>query len=171
MDPCWCHNGLHNSVGGYGEDPDHAKDGVLMRLLGSNILDYAGDGLRNFVGGFCGTFASHIAAMAQKVKDCSPRKLAESPKFPYTLPSDLGPCCLKPESGFQLLGELCNLRGSAKFKKPADNYKQDVTMEVCLQQCETKCETLELDFNRPHPWQVRHTGLVPHWASPRSSRR
>ena len=56
--------GLPNAMGCYDEDPE---------IFSTNILDYTKDRLLNFVGGFCGTFPSHIAAVAKKVKDCTPR--------------------------------------------------------------------------------------------------
>merc|ERR1740138_1591952 len=70
LNPGWCHvypnAGLPNAMGGYDEDPE---------IFSTNILDYAEDGLLNFVGGCCGTFPSHIEAVAEKVKNCPPRVL------------------------------------------------------------------------------------------------
>nr|UKS50368.1 B12-dependent methionine synthase [Alexandrium insuetum] len=138
----WCHvypnAGLPNAMGGYDEDPE---------IFSTNILDYAKDGLLNFVGGCCGTFPSHIAAVANKVKDCPPRKLPEPPKYPCMQLSGLEPCILTPDSGFQWVGERCNLMGSAKFKKLVDAYKWDEAMEVCLAQCEKKADTLDFNFD------------------------
>ena len=45
-------------------------------------MDYAMDGLLNFVGGCCGTFPSHIAAVVKMVDGCPVRKLPELPKYP-----------------------------------------------------------------------------------------
>ena len=61
MNAGWCHvypnAGLPNAMGGYDEDPE---------IFSNNILDYAKDGLLNFVGGFWGTFPSHIAAVVKR---------------------------------------------------------------------------------------------------------
>jgi 5-methyltetrahydrofolate--homocysteine methyltransferase len=142
MNPGWCHvypnAGLPNAMGGYDEDPE---------IFSTNIYDYAKDGLLNFVGGCCGTFPSHIEALANKVKDCPPRKLPELPKYPYMQLSGLEPCLLKPEAGFQWVGERCNLMGSAKFKKLVDAYKWDEAMEICLAQCEKKADILDFNFD------------------------
>eukprot|EP00421_Protoceratium_reticulatum_P027546 CAMPEP_0168480066 /NCGR_PEP_ID=MMETSP0228-20121227/63798_1 /TAXON_ID=133427 /ORGANISM="Protoceratium reticulatum, Strain CCCM 535 (=CCMP 1889)" /LENGTH=496 /DNA_ID=CAMNT_0008496379 /DNA_START=61 /DNA_END=1547 /DNA_ORIENTATION=- len=138
----WCHvypnAGLPNAMGGYDEDPE---------IFSTNIYDYAKDGLLNFVGGCCGTFPSHIAAVAEKVKNCPPRKLPEVPKFPVMQLSGLEPCILTPELGFQWVGERCNLMGSAKFKKLVDSYKWDDAMDVCLAQCEKKADILDFNFD------------------------
>merc|ERR1719230_1630422 len=142
INPGWCHvypnAGLPNAMGGYDEDPE---------IFSTNIYDYAKDGLLNFVGGCCGTFPSHIAAVAKKVENCPPRKLPELPKYPCMQLSGLEPCVLKPEDGFQWVGERCNLMGSAKFKKLVDSYKWDEAMEVCLAQCEKKADILDFNFD------------------------
>merc|ERR1719253_2098044 len=96
----WCHvypnAGLPNAMGGYDEDPE---------IFSKNLSDYAKDGLLNFVGGCCGTFPSHIAALEKKVKDCAPRKLPEKPKYPKMQLSGLEPCVLTDDIAFSLIGE------------------------------------------------------------------
>ncbi|CAE8691977.1 unnamed protein product, partial [Polarella glacialis] len=138
----WCHvypnAGLPNAMGGYDEDPE---------IFSNNILDYAKDGLLNFVGGCCGTFPSHIAAVAQKVKDCPVRKLPDLPQYPTMQLSGLEPFFITPEIGFQWVGERCNLMGSPKFKKLVDAHKWDEAMEVCLQQVDKKADILDFNFD------------------------
>ncbi|CAE7027101.1 mtr [Symbiodinium natans] len=142
MNTGWCHvypnAGLPNAMGGYDEDPE---------IFSTNILDYAKDGILNFVGGCCGTFPSHIAAVCKKVKDCPVRKLPEIPKYPTMMLSGLEPCSVDKEAGFQWVGERCNLMGSAKFKKLVDAYKWDEAMEVCVAQCEKKADILDFNFD------------------------
>ena len=142
LNSAWCHvypnAGLPNAMGGYDEDPE---------IFSSNILDYAKDGILNFVGGCCGTFPSHIAAVCKKVKDCPVRKLPELPKYPSMMLSGLEPCHVTTEAGFQWVGERCNLMGSAKFKKLVDAYKWDEAMEVCVAQCEKKADILDFNFD------------------------
>merc|ERR1719421_351954 len=142
LNPGWCHvypnAGLPNAMGGYDEDPE---------MFAKNMLDYAQDGILNFVGGCCGTFASHIAKLCETVKDCKPRALPDLPKFPHMQLSGLEPLFLRPEDGFQLVGERCNLMGSAKFKKLVDNNKWDEAMEVCVAQCEKSADILDFNFD------------------------
>ena len=133
MDAGWCHvypnAGLPNAMGGYDEDPE---------IFSNNILDYAKDGLLNFGGGRCGTFSSHISAVA----GCPVRKLPELPKYPSMQLSGLEPCLVTGEAVFQWVGARCSLMGSAKFKKLVDAYKWDEAMEVCLAQCEKEADIL-----------------------------
>ncbi|CAJ1435241.1 unnamed protein product, partial [Effrenium voratum] len=142
MNSGWCHvypnAGLPNAMGGYDEDPE---------IFSTNILDYAKDGILNFVGGCCGTFPSHIAAVCKKVQDCPVRKLPELPKYPSMMLSGLEPCHVTEEAGFQWVGERCNLMGSAKFKKLVDAYKWDEALEVCVAQCEKKSDILDFNFD------------------------
>merc|ERR1719265_531343 len=140
--PGWCHvypnAGLPNAMGGYDETPE---------TFGQNLYDYAKDGLLNCVGGCCGTFPEHIAALKEKVQSFAPRKLPELPERPYMQLSGLEPLLLGPDSGFQLLGERCNLMGSLKFKKLVEGYKWDEAMEVCKAQTEKGGDILDFNFD------------------------
>ena len=58
--------GLPNAFGEYDETPEHMAD-----VIGG----FARDGLLNLVGGCCGTTPAHIKAIAEAVRNCSPRAL------------------------------------------------------------------------------------------------
>jgi 5-methyltetrahydrofolate--homocysteine methyltransferase len=58
--------GLPNAFGEYDETPEQ---------MASVIAGFARDGLLNLVGGCCGTTPAHIAAIAEAVRDCAPRRL------------------------------------------------------------------------------------------------
>merc|ERR1719387_1656588 len=138
----WCHvypnAGLPNAMGGYDEDPE---------TFANNLMDYAKDGILNMVGGCCGTFPSHIAKLHEKLRDCKPRELPELPKYRFMQLSGLEPLFVRPEDGFQWIGERCNLMGSAKFKKLVDNNKWDEAMEVCVAQCAKDADILDFNFD------------------------
>ena len=61
--------GLPNDLGEYDETPEQTA-----ALIGA----WLDDGLVNIVGGCCGTTPTHIAAMAQRVRDAAPRPIANS---------------------------------------------------------------------------------------------
>ncbi|CAE8694917.1 unnamed protein product, partial [Polarella glacialis] len=82
-----------------------------------------------------------------KVKDCPGRKLPDLPKYATMQLSGLEPFFITPESGFQWVGERCNLMGSPKFKKLVDAYKWDEAMEVWLQQVDKKADILDFNFD------------------------
>jgi 5-methyltetrahydrofolate--homocysteine methyltransferase len=58
--------GLPNAMGEYDEHPHQTS---------SFLEQWAEEGLVNIVGGCCGTTPAHIAAIAKKVKELSPRKI------------------------------------------------------------------------------------------------
>ena len=63
--------GSPNAMGFYDEDPGYLH----------NILNYAKDGLINFVGGCRGTLPSHIATGVAKLKGYSQHALPVLPKY------------------------------------------------------------------------------------------
>lgn len=58
--------GLPNAFAEYDETPEQ---------MASVVADFARDGLLNLVGGCCGTTPAHIAAIAEAVRGCAPRRL------------------------------------------------------------------------------------------------
>ena len=58
--------GLPNEFGEYDLESDE---------MAAHIKEWAQSGLLNIVGGCCGSTPRHIAAMADAVKDCAPRKI------------------------------------------------------------------------------------------------
>jgi 5-methyltetrahydrofolate--homocysteine methyltransferase len=62
---CYPNAGLPNQFGEYDESPEH---------MASVIREFAKAGFVNIVGGCCGTTPDHIRAMADAVRNISPRK-------------------------------------------------------------------------------------------------
>ena len=69
-------------MGGYDGD---------LQIVSTNILDYAKDGLLNFVGGCCGRFPSHINSVIKTCVGVALRKLPEYPMCPHMQLSGLDP--------------------------------------------------------------------------------
>lgn len=65
---CYPNAGLPNAMGEYDESPEH---------MASVIKEFAESGLVNIVGGCCGTTPEHIRAIAEAVKNISPRQVPE----------------------------------------------------------------------------------------------
>lgn len=61
--------GLPNEFGEYDETPE---------MMAAQIKDFLDEGLVNIIGGCCGTTPEHINAIAEMVKDYSPRKLGQN---------------------------------------------------------------------------------------------
>src|SRR5690349_4240028 len=61
--------GLPNAFAEYDETPEQ---------MASVVAGFARDGLLNLVGGCCGTTPAHIAAIAEAVRGCAPRRLPDA---------------------------------------------------------------------------------------------
>jgi len=118
---CWisCHPnaGLPNEMGQFDLGPTE-----MAEMVG----DYADNGWVNIVGGCCGTGPEHIAAMADRLRDCKPHcrrtvdpRLRLSGTLPFTL---------RPDSNFLMVGERTNVTGSRKFARliKEENYEEAI---------------------------------------------
>ena len=91
--------------------------------LAPQLREWAANGWLNIVGGCCGTTPAHIHAIAQSVREFTPRVL---PKIdPYMRLAGQEALVIRPESNFTMIGERTNVTGSKKFAKLvlADDYE------------------------------------------------
>ena len=91
---------------GFPETPDS---------LAPQLREWVANGWLNIVGGCCGTTPDHIRAIAQSVREFTPRvrpKVAECTRL-----SGLEPLTIRPESNFTMIGERTNVTGSKKFAR------------------------------------------------------
>merc|ERR1719247_1848195 len=135
----WCsiypNAGLPNAFGGYDETPE---------IIAKNMEPYAERQNLNIVGGCCGTFPSHIAAMKKALGNTPPR-----------VPKQLEPKMrLSGLEGFEQIngtfiniGERCNLLGSRKFKRLIENNKWDDALEIAREQVENGAQILDFNFD------------------------
>ena len=93
-----------------------------------NLSPYGDGKVLNLVGGCCGTFPSHIAALKKAVVEKEPRPLPKMIKNPEMALSGLVPLHITPELGFVNIGERCNLMGSLKFKRLISNGELRCTL-------------------------------------------
>lgn len=83
--------------------------------LAPQLREWVANGWLNIVGGCCGTTPQHIRAIAQSVREFTPRLLPTVPQ--YTRLSGLEPLTIRPESNFTMIGERTNVTGSKKFAR------------------------------------------------------
>eukprot|EP00747_Dinoflagellata_sp_TGD_P126286 gnl/TRDRNA2_/TRDRNA2_174270_c18_seq1.p1 gnl/TRDRNA2_/TRDRNA2_174270_c18~~gnl/TRDRNA2_/TRDRNA2_174270_c18_seq1.p1 ORF type:complete len:671 (-),score=159.18 gnl/TRDRNA2_/TRDRNA2_174270_c18_seq1:109-1944(-) len=100
-------------------------------------------GLLNFVGGCSGALPAHIAALAKRVKDVTPRRLPELPEFPTLQLSSTE--AFFQTSKFQLVGGKANVNGSKEFTMCVHTHKWDEALEMCQEQIANGADLL--DFN------------------------
>jgi len=136
----WC----HASVGATGETPDACAAGVL-ELTSDKLLNFAGS---------CGATPAHVSAIAARVQAIVPRPLPTLPRSPAMQLAGLEAYAVKQDGGFHMVGQRCNMNGSAKFKGLIDAYKYtkegntwEAALEVCTDQCAKGADILDMNFD------------------------
>ncbi len=133
---CYPNAGLPNALGGFDETPQS-----MARLLG----EFARNGWINIVGGCCGTTPPHIKAIAEAVKNVSPRR---RPKVEaLTRLSGLESLTIRPESNFTMIGERTNVTGSKKFSRLIKDGNFEAGLSVARQQVENGANVLDVNFD------------------------
>merc|ERR1719331_486393 len=135
----WCsiyaNAGLPNAFGGYDETPE---------IFANNMMPYAERQNLNIVGGCCGTFPSHIAAVKKALGNTKPR-------VPPVLEKKMRLSGLEPfeqiNGNFTNIGERCNLLGSRKFKRLIEQNKWDDALEIAREQVENGAQVLDFNFD------------------------
>lgn len=133
---CYPNAGLPNAFGGFDETPE---------MMAQEIVTFAEAGWLNIVGGCCGTTPAHIAAIAQTVKNYSPRRPPERQRV--TALSGLEPLVIRPETGLVVIGERTNVTGSPKFKKAvlAGDFEQ--ALAIARQQVDNGANMIDVNMD------------------------
>ena len=136
--PISCHPnaGLPNEMGQFDLDPK-----PMAEIVG----DYADNGWINILGGCCGTTPPHIAAMAERVKNCKPKQETVGPV--YTRLSGQLPMVMRPEIPFTMVGERTNVTGSRKFARLIREEQYEEAVEVAREQVENGATIIDVNFD------------------------
>jgi 5-methyltetrahydrofolate--homocysteine methyltransferase len=128
--------GLPNAFGGYDETPES---------MAPHISEWAESGFLNIVGGCCGTSPDHIRAMAEAVKDVTPRQI---PTFePACRLAGQDAVNITRDSLFANVGERANVTGSAKFKRLILEEQFDEALDVCREQVENGAQVIDINMD------------------------
>src|SRR3954469_13268242 len=128
--------GLPNEFGLYDESPE-----FMAGLLG----EFASAGLVNIVGGCCGTTPAHIRAIAEAVRDKTPRAIPQVE--PMLRLSGLEPFTLTAEIPFVNVGERTNVTGSAKFRKLVTAGDYTAALAVARDQVENGAQVIDVNMD------------------------
>ncbi|MGB8465094.1 MAG: methionine synthase [Terrimicrobiaceae bacterium] len=113
--------------------------------LAPQLREWAEQGWLNILGGCCGTTPAHIRAIAEAVRNLTPRRI---PGRPRTLRlSGLEAFTARPEIPFINIGERTNVTGSPRFAKLilAGNY--DEALAVARQQVEAGAQVIDINMD------------------------
>lgn len=128
--------GLPNALGEYDESPDEMAQEILPLLK---------EGRLNIVGGCCGTTHEHIHAIADSIKDFSPRLLPEHTHETHF--AGLEDLTMTKEINFINIGERCNVAGSKKFARLIREKKYEEALAIALDQVENGAQILDINFD------------------------
>ena len=128
--------GLPNEFGGYDMGPDE---------FAIAVGEWAREGWLNLVGGCCGTTPAHIAAVAAKVNDLSPRVFPEPDRYTYL--SGLERLAIRPDSNFIMIGERTNVAGSRRFARLIREEKYEEALAVAREQIEGGANLIDINMD------------------------
>ena len=130
--------GLPNPLAetGYDDTPEN---------MAGQIKGWAESGFLNIVGGCCGTSPDFIRAMAEAVKDITPRQKPDRPVECRL--SGLEPLNIGADSLFVNVGERANVTGSAKFKRLVLEEQYDEALSVCREQVEDGAQVIDVNMD------------------------
>ncbi|WP_433959643.1 methionine synthase [Cytobacillus horneckiae] len=134
---CYPNAGLPDEEGCYHETPES----LSIKLSG-----FAKQGWINIVGGCCGTTPEHIAAIADALKDISPRKVTA--KLNHQL-SGIEPLIYDPSIRPIMVGERTNVIGSRKFKRLIGEAKFEEAAEIARAQVKRGANVIDICLADP----------------------
>ncbi len=137
---CYPNAGLPNPLSDTGYDELPQDTSALLK-------EFAQAGFLNLVGGCCGTTPPHIQAIAESLKDISPRKIKAVAKA--TRLSGLEALTINNEKGhpFIMVGERTNVTGSPLFRKMIEKGDFDQALVVARQQVENGANIIDINFD------------------------
>ena len=157
---CYPNAGLPNEMGSYDQTPAE---------MATQVREMAVRGLVNIVGGCCGTTPEHIRAIAEAVREITPRRITDkrsSVKMgedmnsdgASTNRSDLAPKALTvsgleavtidmKSSNFTNVGERTNVAGSRKFARLIAEGKYDEALAIAAKQIEDGARIIDINMD------------------------
>ena len=133
---CYPNAGLPNAFGEYD---------LGARDMAQIVKEFAQSGLLNILGGCCGTTPEHIQAMAQSVKDISPRPLPQLKT--YSSFCGLEPLIVRENMNFINVGERTNVTGSKQFARLIMGDKYDEALVVARQQVDNGAQVIDVNMD------------------------
>lgn len=128
--------GLPNAFGEYDETPEQ---------MAAVIGEFAKEGFINIAGGCCGTTPAHIKAIAEAVKEITPRKIPTIPKACRL--SGLEPLTIDDDSLFVNVGERTNVTGSIRFADLIRNEDYATALEVGRDQVINGAQIIDINMD------------------------
>lgn len=134
---CYPNAGLPDEEGHYHESPE----GLARKMVG-----FAEKGWLNVAGGCCGTTPEHVQAMAEALKDYSPRQLQQRT---VSAVSGLEPVYVEEDNRPLIVGERTNVIGSKKFRDLIADGHYDEASEIARAQAKKGATVIDICLANP----------------------
>lgn len=134
---CYPNAGLPDEEGHYHESPES---------LAKKLVNFAEKGWLNLTGGCCGTTPAHIRAIAEAVRDYSPRTLQQ--EHPHAV-SGIEPLIYDDSMRPLFVGERTNVIGSRKFKRLIAEGKFEEASEIARAQVKGGAHVIDICLADP----------------------
>lgn len=128
--------GLPNEFAEYDQTPEEMTE---------IVAEFAQSGFVNVIGGCCGSTPAHIKAIAQAMKQYSPRAIPSI--APACRLSGLEAFNFDENSLFVNVGERTNVTGSARFKRLIKDEQYDEALAVARQQVEGGAQVIDINMD------------------------
>ena len=129
--------GLPDGMGGFA--------GVGREQTAKTLGEFARRGWLNIVGGCCGTTPDWITAIGREVEGVAPRRIPDLPAYSYYSGNEV--LTVRPETNFVMIGERCNITGSAKFKRLIKEGNFDAGIRIAREQVENGANILDINMD------------------------
>ncbi|NBO92253.1 MAG: methionine synthase [Planctomycetia bacterium] len=133
---CYPNAGLPDGFGGFKGDKHH---------MAACIGEWARQGWLNIVGGCCGTRPDWIAAIREAVAAHGPRRVPDLPRWSYYSGNEV--LTLRPDSGFLMVGERCNVTGSRKFARLVKEGNYEEAVAIARDQADGGANVLDINMD------------------------
>lgn len=134
---CYPNAGLPDGMGGF--------RGIGKEATARTLGEFARKGWVNIVGGCCGTTPEWIAAMAKEIDGVKPRRVPELPGWSYYSGDEV--LVVRPETNFVMVGERCNITGSAKFKRLIKENSFEAGIAIAREQVQNGANILDVNMD------------------------
>ena len=128
--------GMPDGFGNFDDPPER-----MAEVIG----EFARNGWLNIVGGCCGTTPEYIRQIALAVEGAAPRVRSESRH--WTSLSGQEPLEIRPDSGFQMIGERTNISGSRKFARLIREENFEEALAIAREQVEGGANILDINMD------------------------
>jgi 5-methyltetrahydrofolate--homocysteine methyltransferase len=134
---CYPNAGLPDGMGGF--------RGIGRDATAEMLGEFARNGWVNIVGGCCGTTPDWIAAIGAAVEGVPPRRVPDLPDWSYYSGDEV--LTVRPETNFVMIGERCNITGSAKFKRLIKEGNYEAAVSVAREQVQNGANILDINMD------------------------